>query len=140
MTPDRFRQVEALYHAAREATADGRAALLLETDPELRRKVESLLSQQTGGEFLDRAALENAPELFDDQQRITSKLLLNTHRSPVTAMCLVIRLPPKLIILATLRPQAFSLGDLSLRAMYSWRNWDLSRDGLPGFGGSGWSH
>ena len=28
MSPERFRQIEALYHAAREATADERAALL----------------------------------------------------------------------------------------------------------------
>ncbi len=64
MTPERFRQIEELYHAAREGTAEERAALLLETDPELRREVESLLSQQTRGEFLDRSAIENAPELL----------------------------------------------------------------------------
>ncbi|MFL6450492.1 MAG: hypothetical protein ACJ746_22855 [Bryobacteraceae bacterium] len=44
MTPERFRQIEELYHAAREGTAQERAALLLETDPELRREVESLRS------------------------------------------------------------------------------------------------
>ena len=45
MTPERFRQIEELYHAAREGTAEERAALLAEADPELRREVESLLSQ-----------------------------------------------------------------------------------------------
>jgi hypothetical protein len=40
MTPQRFRQIEELYHAAREATPGGRAALLAQTDPELRREVE----------------------------------------------------------------------------------------------------
>lgn len=44
MTPDRFRQIEELYHAARARTADDRAALLEQTDPELRREVESLLA------------------------------------------------------------------------------------------------
>ena len=44
MTPERFRQIEELYHAAREGTADERAALLAQTDPELRREVESLLA------------------------------------------------------------------------------------------------
>jgi tetratricopeptide (TPR) repeat protein len=66
MTPDRFRQIEELYHAVREGTADERAALLAQTDPELRREVESLLSQQNSGEFLDRPAIQNAPELLED--------------------------------------------------------------------------
>ncbi len=46
MTPDRLRQIEELYHAAREATADRRAALLAQADPELRSEVESLLARQ----------------------------------------------------------------------------------------------
>jgi eukaryotic-like serine/threonine-protein kinase len=66
MTPERFQQVEELYHAARGASASERAAVLDQTDPELRREVESLLSQHSGGEFLDRPALENAPELLED--------------------------------------------------------------------------
>jgi tetratricopeptide (TPR) repeat protein len=66
MSPERFRQIEELYHAAREATAGECAALLAQTDPELRREVELLLSQPSGGEFLDRTALQNAPELLED--------------------------------------------------------------------------
>jgi tetratricopeptide (TPR) repeat protein len=66
MTPERFRQIEALYHAAREGTAEERAALLAQTDPELRREVELLLSQRTAGEFLNRPALQNAPDLVED--------------------------------------------------------------------------
>jgi eukaryotic-like serine/threonine-protein kinase len=66
MTPKRFGQIEELYHAAREGTAEERAALLAQTDPELRREVELLLSQQTSGEFLDRPAIQNAPELLGD--------------------------------------------------------------------------
>src|SRR3982750_1751140 len=66
MNPERFQQIEELYHAAREGTAEERAALLAQTDPELRREVESLLSQQTSGEFLDRPAIQNAPELLGD--------------------------------------------------------------------------
>ena len=45
MTPERFRQIEELYHAARERTAEERAALLAQVDPELRREVESLLAR-----------------------------------------------------------------------------------------------
>ena len=43
MTQERFRQIEELYHAARDATAGERAAMLAQADPEVRREVESLL-------------------------------------------------------------------------------------------------
>lgn len=66
MTPERFQQIEELYHAACEATAEQRAVLLEQTDPELRREIESLLTQRPGGEFLDRPAIQNAPQLLDD--------------------------------------------------------------------------
>ena len=46
MTPDRLRQIEELYHSARESSAERRAALLAQADPELRREVESLLVRQ----------------------------------------------------------------------------------------------
>src|SRR5437764_1090148 len=64
MTPERFLEVEELYHAVFEASDEERAVLLARTDPELRVEVESLLSQHTGDEFLNRAAIENAPELL----------------------------------------------------------------------------
>jgi hypothetical protein len=66
MTPERLRQIEELYHAAREATAGERAALLAQTDPELRREIESLLAHHTGGERLDQPAMQNAEELLDN--------------------------------------------------------------------------
>src|SRR5450432_4143269 len=69
MTPERFQQIEELYHAARQGTAEERAALLARTDPELRREIESLLTQRSGGEFLDRPAIQNAPELLPDLLR-----------------------------------------------------------------------
>jgi eukaryotic-like serine/threonine-protein kinase len=65
MTPERFRQIEELYHTAREATAEERAVLLAQTDFELRREVESLLAHRTGGEFLESPAIQNAPQLLD---------------------------------------------------------------------------
>ncbi|MEJ7608230.1 MAG: hypothetical protein WKF37_18670, partial [Bryobacteraceae bacterium] len=46
MTPDRLLQIEELYHSARESSADLRADLLAQADPELRREVESLLARQ----------------------------------------------------------------------------------------------
>src|SRR5207302_11088270 len=66
MTPERFQQVEELYHAVREKTAEERAALLAHTDPELRREIESLLAKRTGGDFMDRPAIQSAPQLLED--------------------------------------------------------------------------
>lgn len=66
MNPERFRQIEALYHTARGKTAEERAALLAHTDPELRREVESLLAARADGEFLDRRAIQNDPQLLED--------------------------------------------------------------------------
>ena len=82
MTPERFQQIEELYHAAREATAEERAALLAQADPELRREVELLLSQPAAGEFLDRPAIQNAPELLEDVTvtQISAGLCLGPYR------------------------------------------------------------
>src|SRR5262249_11236401 len=59
MTPDRWKRVEALYHAALVRPAGDRAAWLREAcgDEALRREVESLLSESgADDEFLGRAA------------------------------------------------------------------------------------
>ncbi len=54
MKPDRLRQIEELYHSAREHGV----GVLADTDPELRRDVERLLAQDSDGKFLDRPAVE----------------------------------------------------------------------------------
>ena len=66
MSPERFRQIEELYHAAYEATAEERAAVLARLDPQLRRELESLLAERTEGEFLEQPAFQNAPDLLED--------------------------------------------------------------------------
>ena len=66
MSPERFRRIEELYHAALEGTPEERAALLAQTDPELRCELESLLSHRSGGAFLDRPAIQDAPDLLHD--------------------------------------------------------------------------
>src|SRR5205823_6726608 len=66
MTPEHFRQIEELYHTAREATPEERAALLAQADPKLRGKLEALLSQPKGVEFLERPAVQNATDLLED--------------------------------------------------------------------------
>jgi serine/threonine protein kinase/WD40 repeat protein len=54
MTGERWKQIEELYHAARER---GRGALE-GTDPDLRQEVERLLSEDSGGKLLDGAAAD----------------------------------------------------------------------------------
>jgi len=66
MNPERFQQVEELYHEARDRTADERAALLAKVDPDLRREVESLLAHRSGGDFLDRPAIQNIPQMLEN--------------------------------------------------------------------------
>ncbi len=60
MTPERFGQLEELYHAVRDRTAEERSAFLAQTDPELRLELESLLAHSIEGNFLDRPAIENS--------------------------------------------------------------------------------
>ena len=64
MTPERFRQIEELYHAAREKTGARRVALLAQATPEMRREIEELLAQTESG-FLARPAAPIATELRD---------------------------------------------------------------------------
>src|SRR5262249_19823521 len=56
MTPERWRQIEELYHSARGCTPADRAVLLAEADSELRREVEAMLAQEASGKILDRRA------------------------------------------------------------------------------------
>jgi hypothetical protein len=56
MTSERWRQIEDLFHAARERTGDERAALLAGADAEVRGQVEALLARDESGKFLDRPA------------------------------------------------------------------------------------
>ena len=52
MTPERLREIERLFHEAREQPSAERAAFLARAcadDPALRREVESLLAQPPGG-------------------------------------------------------------------------------------------
>lgn len=66
MTPERFQQIEELYHAVRERTAEERSALLEQADPEVRREVESLLTKRKGGEFLEQPVIGDAANRGSD--------------------------------------------------------------------------
>jgi serine/threonine protein kinase/dipeptidyl aminopeptidase/acylaminoacyl peptidase len=67
MTPERWRDIERLYHAALERDGDQRAAFLAETcadDPALRREVESLLAYRARtSDFLETPAADAYPGL-----------------------------------------------------------------------------
>jgi serine/threonine protein kinase/tetratricopeptide (TPR) repeat protein len=58
VSPSRFRRIEELFHAAREASAEERTALLAGLDPELWREVESLLAWKRDDLPLDRPPVE----------------------------------------------------------------------------------
>jgi eukaryotic-like serine/threonine-protein kinase len=61
MTPERWKQIEDLYHAALEQEPAARGAFLAgacDSDSELRREVESLLAQASGDSPLNRPAWE----------------------------------------------------------------------------------
>src|ERR1700676_4174753 len=73
MNAERLRQIEKLYHSARDRELGERSAFLAEAcrgDEELRRKVELLLAQDVsnddavGEQILDRPAWEAAPSLL----------------------------------------------------------------------------
>src|SRR5712692_9994436 len=65
MTPERWRQIEELYHAARERKPEEREALLAQATAEVRANVEALLAQDASGDkILDRPAWEAEPGLL----------------------------------------------------------------------------
>jgi serine/threonine-protein kinase len=65
MSPERWRSIEELYHAALERTPAERTAFLADAchgDEGLKHEVESLLAQESGGKILDRPASEMLPD------------------------------------------------------------------------------
>jgi eukaryotic-like serine/threonine-protein kinase len=72
MTPERYKKVGEIFHAATELPREKRAAFLTEVcgeDEELRREVESLLaSDENVGDFIESPALEVAAEILADEQ------------------------------------------------------------------------
>ena len=71
MTPERVRQIEELYHSAREREPDARAAFLAEAcqkDEELRREVESLLAFDPSSAALLEEPTREAAAMLASQQ------------------------------------------------------------------------
>ena len=87
MSPERWRQVEELYHSALERPAALRRVFLAEAcgdDADLQHKIEALLAQSgdqsKNGVILDRPAWENAPGLLEETTPIESGEQLGPYR------------------------------------------------------------
>src|SRR4051794_37132400 len=72
MSSERLRQIEDLYHSAREQGT----SVLTDADPELRREVERLLAQdsQSGGKLLDQCAADILSGMHVEQVEAGSQL------------------------------------------------------------------
>ena len=84
MTPERWKQVEAVFEKALELPAGKRAQFVQTTcdaDEELRREVQSLLdSHARVGSFIDQPNLFIASEEIDDDASIASGQLIGAYR------------------------------------------------------------
>ncbi|MFL6229795.1 MAG: protein kinase domain-containing protein [Pyrinomonadaceae bacterium] len=86
MTPERYRKIGELFHAALELGADERDSFLgreCANDAELRREVESLLSShEEGVGVIDEPALDVAAELLagDENGRVIGQTLAGRYR------------------------------------------------------------
>jgi serine/threonine-protein kinase len=86
MTPERYRKIGELFHAALELEADERAAFFEREcagDAELRREVESLIrSHEGGGGVIDESALSVAAGLLaeDAAEQVVGQTLAGRYR------------------------------------------------------------
>jgi eukaryotic-like serine/threonine-protein kinase len=80
MTPERLRQIEDLFQAARKGSADERETVLAEADPELRRVVESLLDAGSPSPAGMPASGESTQHLEDGAGELAAGVLLGPYR------------------------------------------------------------
>jgi eukaryotic-like serine/threonine-protein kinase len=80
MTPERWQQIEALFHAALEIDAGERAAFLAKSEASLREEVERLLEQQSGNGAIDRPAWEHADLTSATRTQVTPGMQLGPYR------------------------------------------------------------
>ncbi|HYM22987.1 MAG TPA: protein kinase [Vicinamibacterales bacterium] len=82
MTPERLREIEAIFHEARERSPGERDAFLARTcadDPELRREVESLLTERAGG-IIDAPIAAVVAELAPSSPRLAPGSSVGPYR------------------------------------------------------------
>ena len=77
MTPDRWKDVERLYHAARAEAPEARPAFLAKTcggDEALRQEVQSLLAHASASGVLDRAGMSVAEGRLGGEAPSTNRI------------------------------------------------------------------
>ena len=84
MTPERWRELETLYHAAQGLPSAERDRLLGQADPELRATIASILAQEDtpreGASFLDRPAWEGRESLLKPDTMVSVGMQLGPYR------------------------------------------------------------
>jgi serine/threonine protein kinase len=84
VTPERWRQLEERYQAARDLPASQQSALLGRADPELRAAVALILAQegtaQAGGTFIERPAWEGLESLLKTETLVTAGRQLGPYQ------------------------------------------------------------
>jgi eukaryotic-like serine/threonine-protein kinase len=82
VSPDQWRQIEQVYLAALDLAGEQRDALLAQTDPEVRHRVEAMLAQPDGSTLITLRAVENVAEL--NSPVITPGATLGQYRIEAT--------------------------------------------------------
>ena len=83
MTPERWRRIEDVYHAALECDPTGRRTFLGNAcagDDDLRREVESLLAQDASGQILNQPLGRIADEVLSPAERCVPGDLVGPYR------------------------------------------------------------
>ena len=128
MDAQRWRKIEALYHAAREREPEERPAYLAEAcgeDEELRREVESLLAQDVSGSgLLDHPAWEGEARLRDAAPKPATDEAPRGGRHPFVW---VVRLTAPVVVAAFAYAAWLLLTGGTLKS-FGWR--EVSRDGV----------
>src|SRR5438105_4744790 len=79
MTPERWKQIEELYHSAVNSGEEERAALFAQASAEVRATVLEMLAHKSAGNILDRPAWEGEGELPDSS---ITPLVVGTQLGP----------------------------------------------------------
>src|SRR5262245_27977344 len=83
MSPERWRRIEDVYHAALERDSGERPAFLREAcrdDSDLRSEVESLLSQKASGHLLNQSLGSVAVDVLTPSERFAAGALIGPYR------------------------------------------------------------
>src|ERR1044071_6481117 len=83
MGPERWRRIEDVYHAALERDSGERSAFVREAcrdDSDLRREVESLLSQKASGHLLSQSLGSVAADVLTPVVRFSAGSMVGPYR------------------------------------------------------------